>query len=73
MKLELSDALFDDAKGLISHLTLASMKANYPEFMRVYDDAEKADAAMSRVYGKAVWDDHCEYIWQWYDLDYCDE
>lgn len=73
MKFEISDTLADNAKGLINHLTLESMKANYPEFMRVYEDAARADKGMENIYGKEAWDAHCEYIWQWYDLDYSDE
>ena len=52
MKFEISDALADNAKGLINHLTLESMKANYPEFMRVYEDAARADKGMENIYGK---------------------
>jgi hypothetical protein len=73
MKIEIEDAIADNAKGLINHLTLESMKANYPDFMRVYDNPERADQGMINIYGKEQWDTHCEYIWQWYDLDYSDE
>lgn len=68
------DKFSDHIDGLISHLTLASMKANYPEFVRVYDpDFERADQAMVNIYGSSIWENHREYIWQWYDKEYTDD
>jgi hypothetical protein len=70
MELTLKEAI-EDAGALVSHLTLSSMKANYPEFVDIYG-FEGADAAMGRLY-KATWDKYKELIWQWYDWEYSDD
>ena len=72
--MSVEDKFSEEIGGLISHLTLASMKANYPEFVRVYEqDFGRADRAMINLYGLSVWKIHREYVWQWYDKDYTDD
>ena len=72
--MSVEDKFSEEIGGLISHLTLSSMKANYPEFVRVYaPDFDRADQAMVNLYGFNVWNDHREYVWQWYDREYTDD
>tara|TARA_Y100001963_G_C6540012_1_gene335057 strand:- start:14 stop:241 length:228 start_codon:yes stop_codon:yes gene_type:complete len=62
---ELSDPI--KGKQLIEYLTLISMKANYPSFVREYG-YELANKHMGEMF-KRSWDSHKEEVWQWYDLE----
>ena len=59
---------------LLDFLVLQSMKAQYPEFVKVYqhEGMERVDQAMVNLFGQTQWDAHCEYVWQWYDMEYRD-
>ena len=70
MNKNLNEAV-EDVGALISHLTLSSMKANYPEFVDMYQYGG-ADSAMEQLYGES-WHKYKEIIWQWYDWEYNDE
>lgn len=50
---------------IIDHLTLCSIKHNYPLFV-ASQGAEKADEGMARLFG-ATWDSCKEKVWQWWD------
>ena len=59
---------------LADFLILQAMKAQYPEYVKVFgsDRMDLVDIEMNKLFGGPSWDKHCEYIWQWYDTEYCD-
>ena len=64
----------DFEKSLLPFLILQSMQAQYPQFVKIYESEgmDRVDQAMVNLFGKEQWETHCETIWQWYDLEYCD-
>ena len=55
-------------KELLDQLTLTSMKANYPSFVKEYG-FDLANKHMGEMF-KRTWDSHKEEVWQWYDLEW---
>ena len=63
------EELADPIKGeeLLDYLTLTSMKANYPSFVREFG-YELANKHMGEMF-KRSWDSHKEEVWQWHDTE----
>ncbi len=55
------------AREVLDYLTLTSMKANYPHFVKEWGYRE-ADKRMEGMF-KRSWEDNKEIVWQWYDLE----
>ena len=55
-------------KEMLDQLTLTSMKANYPSFVKEYG-FDLANKHMGEMF-KRTWDSHKEEVWQWYDLEW---
>ena len=55
------------ARKVIDDITITSMKANYPQFVKQYGNSI-ADQKMQSMFLDA-WDKNKEEIWQWYDFE----
>ena len=56
------------ARKVIDDITITSMKANYPQFVKQYGNSI-ADQKMQSMFLDA-WDKNKEEIWQWYDFEW---
>jgi len=56
------------ARKVIDDITITSMKANYPQFVKQYGNSV-ADQKMQSMFLDA-WDKNKEEIWQWYDFEW---
>ena len=56
------------ARKLLDDITITSMKANYPQFVKQYG-TKVADQKMQSMFLDA-WDKNKEEIWQWYDFEW---